>query len=515
MISHLRKRALLIALSLIFILGACFMGGCSGEKTDEGGSSEKMTLEDLKHARLGILTGSVQEKILRENFPEADFKNIDEIADLVLNLQQDRIDGFSINRSFYMVMERDIEGIDSIDIPNATTNMGIAFGRNERGEALKTQMDEFIEKINSDGTADAMYELWMGEEEPDVELDYGSGTGENGTIALAISADSKPYAYMLNGEYVGYDLDLVIRFCEEYGYGLQIENMTFASILPGIATGKYDIAACGIDITPERSEAVLFSEPHIIDQSVMVIRGDGGGETLLESIADGFDKTFIREGRWQLILRGTGITLLITAISAAAGTALGFGYYLLSRTGNKAVLVIGTVYKKLISGLPEVVLLMILFYVIFAGVNIDGIWVACIGFAIIVGAFVYGDLELAVSGIDKGQLEGALALGYTDKAAFYKIILPQAMRSFIPTYQGELVSLLKSTAIVGYIAVEDLTKISDIIRSNTYEAFFPLIASSAIYFLLTWIIALVIGRVDLKFDWKRRNKKKILKGVKL
>ena len=80
------------------------------------------------------------------------------------------------------------------------------------------------------------------------------------------------------------------------------------------------------------------------------------------------------------------------------------------------------------------------------------------------------------------------------------------MRQFMPAYQGEIVSLLKSTAIVGYIAVEDLTKMSDIIRSNTYEAFFPLITTAIIYFLLTWIIALLIGRINLQFNWKKRDK---------
>ena len=251
------------------------------------------------------------------------------------------------------------------------------------------------------------------------------------------------------------------------------------------------------------------------NEVVMVVWGEGGGESFFDSVKDGFEKTFIRENRWQLILHGIGVTLLITAVAAAAGTALGFGLYILSRSGKKIVLGICAVYTRIISGLPAVVLLMILFYVVFAKAAIDGIWVASIGFALITGAFVYKNLALSVSGIDKGQTEGALALGYTDKLAFFKIVLPQAMRSFMPAYQGEIVSLLKSTAIVGYIAVEDLTKISDIIRSNTYEAFFPLIATAIIYFILTWIIAIVIGKINMKFDWKRRNKDNILKGVKL
>ena len=87
------------------------------------------------------------------------------------------------------------------------------------------------------------------------------------------------------------------------------------------------------------------------------------------------------------------------------------------------------------------------------------------------------------------------------------------MKMFLPSYSGEIVSLIKATSIVGYIAVNDLTKMGDIIRGNTYEAFFPLIAVAVIYFAITWIIAGLLGIVRKKFDPKKRNNKNILKGV--
>ena len=74
--------------------------------------------------------------------------------------------------------------------------------------------------------------------------------------------------------------------------------------------------------------------------------------------------------------------------------------------------------------------------------------------------------------------------------------------------------VIKATAVVGYVAVNDLTKMGDIIRSNTYEAFFPLIATAVIYFLLTWILSLLLGRLKVHFEPKRRSKESILKGVK-
>lgn len=131
-----------------------------------------------------------------------------------------------------------------------------------------------------------------------------------------------------------------------------------------------------------------------------------------------------------------------------------------------------------------VVLLMILYYVIFRKVDIAGIWVAVIAFSLTFGSGVYGMLVSGVNALDKGQLEATYALGFTDRRAFFTIILPQAALHFMPAYKAEVVALIKATAIVGYIAVQDLRKMGDIVRSRTYEAFFPLIAVAVIYFTL-------------------------------
>ena len=84
----------------------------------------------------------------------------------------------------------------------------------------------------------------------------------------------------------------------------------------------------------------------------------------------------------------------------------------------------------------------------------------------------------------------------------------------LPAYKGEIVSLIKATAIVGYIAVQDLTKMGDIVRSRTYEAFFPLIAVTVIYFALEALLGFVISRIGLSLDPRRRKPEDILRGVK-
>ena len=149
---------------------------------------------------------------------------------------------------------------------------------------------------------------------------------------------------------------------------------------------------------------------------------------------------------------------------------------------------------------------MIMFYIVFARTSISGVWVAVIGFGMNFGAYVSEMIRTGILAVDKGQMEAALALGYTKPRAFMKIVLPQAARHFLPVFQGEFISLVKMTSVVGYIAIQDLTKAGDIIRSRTYEAFFPLIAIAIVYFVIAWLLTRVLVALQNRFDPKRRRK---------
>ena len=154
---------------------------------------------------------------------------------------------------------------------------------------------------------------------------------------------------------------------------------------------------------------------------------------------------------------------------------------------------------------------MILYYVIFGKSGIAAMWVAVIGFSLNFGAYVSEILRSGIDSIDGGQREAALALGYSENQAFFRFIFPQAAVRQLGVYRGEIISLLKNTSIVGYIAIQDLTKMSDIIRSRTYEAFFPLIVTAVIYFLLAWIIPLILKFILKQID--PRSRKRGVKGV--
>ena len=233
-----------------------------------------------------------------------------------------------------------------------------------------------------------------------------------------------------------------------------------------------------------------------------------------ESIAVSFEKTFLREDRWLLFLGGVLTTLLITVLAILFGTVLGFVVFMLCRNGNRVANAVTRFCLWLVQGMPMVVLLMVLYYIVFGSASISGVTVAVIGFTLTFGASVFGLLKMGVGTVDAGQYEAAYALGHSGRHTFYRIILPQAIPHVLPAYKGEIVSLIKATSIVGYITVQDLTKIGDIVRSRTYEAFFPLIAVTVIYFLLEGLLGILISRITLNIDPKKRSPEKILKGVK-
>ncbi|MDO4731803.1 MAG: ABC transporter substrate-binding protein/permease, partial [Clostridia bacterium] len=412
--------------------------------------------------------------------------------------------------------------IVAIGDPIATIENGLILQKDNYDQQLLDNLNEFISKSKQDGTLDSLSNHWFSDTEPTKHPDYNTLTGENGIIKVAVTNSMKPMAYRKGDLFTGYEVDFLTRFAKEYGYKLDFQGMDFDALIPAVVTGKCDLGAASVSITPERKQSVTFTDSHLTTESIAVVyQGIKQDEsnTFINSISESFEKTFIRENRWKLIIDGIIITILISLLAIIFGTLLGFGLYMLKRSSVKLIRIIAIniarVYSRIIAGTPVVVILMLLFYVVFSSFSeISGVFVAVICFSLTFGAFVYDHMTVSVNSVDKGQIEAAYALGYTKNKTFFKIIFPQSMSVFLPSYCAQAVELIKATSVVGYIAVNDLTKMGDIIRSNTYEAFFPLISTAVIYFLLTWALSSLLGLVKKHFEPKRRTIKKILKGVK-
>ena len=98
-------------------------------------------------------------------------------------------------------------------------------------------------------------------------------------------------------------------------------------------------------------------------------------------------------------------------------------------------------------------------------------------------------------------------MGFSKFRTFVYIVLPQAVQRILPVYKGEFISLVKMTSIVGYIAVQDLTKASDIIRSRTFDAFFPLVMVAILYFVIAWIMMQLLENLERATSPKYKRQK--------
>ena len=213
---------------------------------------------------------------------------------------------------------------------------------------------------------------------------------------------------------------------------------------------------------------------------------------LIGSITESFTNNLIAEDRYRMILDGLQVTLLITLCAALLGTLLGGLVCWMRMNRRRWLQQVAKVYIELMRGTPVLVLLMLMYYVVMAPLDATGIVVAIVTFAMNTAAYISEMLRTTIQGIDRGQTEAGLALGFTPRQTFFKIVLPQVVKAVMPVYQGEVISLLKGTSIVGYIAVADMTRASDLIRSRTFDAFFPLIVTAIIYFLMAWLIGLLL-----------------------
>lgn len=221
----------------------------------------------------------------------------------------------------------------------------------------------------------------------------------------------------------------------------------------------------------------------------------------MQELKSSFISNFIEDNRWRYITDGLKITLLVTVFAVLIGVVLGFLIAIVrtthDKTGKLKILnAICKVYLTVIRGTPVVVQLMIIYFIIFGSVDISKVLVAIIAFGINSGAYVAEIFRSGIMSIDSGQFEAGRSLGFNYAQTMMYIIMPQAFKNVLPTLCNEFISLLKETSVSGYIALQDLTKGGDIIRSRTYDAFMPLIAVALIYLAMVMIFTKLVSLLE-------------------
>ena len=510
---------LLICLSLGMLTGC---GAKSGE------TITSISQLDSTERRIGVAVGTADELLVAQRMPRAAVEYFNDTMAGYTSVAQGKLDAFVFDAyAMELAVQNGMKGVVILDETLGVSHeVAVGLSPKPRIPDLERKINAFLQELKADGTLDDMHNRWTHLQDyrmPDIDVPKTSDLH----LVVGTSGTEMPYTFYQGTELWGKDIELARRFAAWLGATLELKVYDYSAIIPAAQTGDIDCIMANLFITEERAEAIRFSEPVSQEIVGVMVRDaknavaasadDDQGENSVsfwDSIVLSFEKTFIREDRYKLFLRGIGTTVLITVLSVLFGTVLGFLAYLLFHGGHRIADAVTRFCVWLVQGMPVVVLLMILYYVIFGRLSVSGTVVAVIGFTLLFGAAVYQMLKAAVNAVDPVQAEAARALGYPDRKSFFKIILPQALPHFMPAYKGEITGLIKATAVVGYIAVQDLTKIGDIVRSRTFEAFFPLIAVAIIYFVLAAILTMLVRQIEIGVDPKRRKPEKILKGVK-
>ena len=491
----------------------------AGESGIESGVGPELTeYSELSGKTVSMLTGAPFEELVKSKAPDVrEFTFYNSTPDMIEALKTKKTDAFLMNNAVsQLVLNRNPDlALFPQNLQDGEFGIAFAKGNNRRDEWQAAYDSIPKAKIQK------AWDKWTGADDSIKNLPEQDWAGANGTVRVAACDTLEPMSYVGgDGELKGFDLEVILMVARELDVKVEFTGMEFSAILAAVQSGKADMGAGSIIITAERAEAVDFLEYYpaafvLVVRTVATSQAEAvQNDSIPGKIRDSFNKTFVREDRWKLFVGGIGTTLLITLLTLLFGTILGFAVFMLCRRENPVANRITHFCLWLVQGMPMVVLLMILYYIIFGSFAISGIVVAVIGFTLTFGSAVFGLLRMGVGVIDRGQYEAAYALGYSDYRTFFKVVLPQALPHVFPAYKGEVVGLIKATAIVGYIAVQDLTKMGDIVRSRTYEAFFPLIAVTVFYFVLEGVIGALISRININLNPKRRTPSDILKGVK-
>ena len=206
---------------------------------------------------------------------------------------------------------------------------------------------------------------------------------------------------------------------------------------------------------------------------------------------------------YDYFLRGTRTTVVVSLITVFLGSILGCLISLMRLSRIKPLNWFSRLYITVIRGTPVVVQLMIMYYIIFASSR-NSLMVAVLAFGINSGAYVAEIFRSGIMSVDQGQFEAGRSLGFNYVQTMRYIIVPQTIKNVLPSLMNEFIALLKETSVAGYVAVQDLTKAGDIIRSRTYSAFMPLIAVALIYLAIVSLLAAGVSRLERRLRTSER-----------
>ena len=508
------KKLLLWLFVLTFVLTG--IAGCGTKQKDdqEAASTETAgaisSVDDIVGKKIGVQLGTTGDIYVSDYENDGSGTTVERYnkgADAVQALKQGKIDCVVIDEQPALAFVEENPGLKILDEEFTLEEYAIVIAKGN--DDLLEKVNTALEELRSEGTLDRITKNYIGTDAekgnyPYEPQDVSRG---NGTLTMGTNAEFPPYEYYENNEIVGIDVDIMQAIADKLGMELKIEDMAFDSIIPAVTSGKADIGLAGMTVTEDRLKNVNFSDSYTEASQVIIYKsGNASSQNFVEKLKS----TFLDKDRWVYLVQGLGNTLLITVLAVVIGIVLGFVIAIIRSTNQltgrlKIPNFICRIYLTVVRGTPMVVQLLIIYFVVFSSVNISKILVAVIAFGLNSAAYVAEIVRSGIMSVDRGQFEAGSSLGFGYTRTMISIILPQAIRNILPALGNEAIVLLKETSVSGYIALNDLTKGGDTIRSQTYEAFLPLIAVALIYLLMVVGLSALVNRLERRLSNDKRK----------
>ena len=459
------------------------------------------TVDDLKGSKIGVqlgTTGDIYSSDYEGDKEGTTVERYNKMADAVQALKQNKIDCVIIDEQPALTVAKDNSDLKILEEEFVSEEYAICIAKGN--DELTDKINSALEELKADGTIKSIISNYIGEEKGKHPYKTPEGTKYSGkTLVAATNATFPPYEYYENEKVTGIDIDIITAIGDRLGMKVEIADMEFDAIINSVSSGKADVGIAGITVTKDRLKSINFSNSYAKSKQVIIVKAGKEGNKI--GIVEKFKKNFIKDNRWKYITKGLKNTLIIAIFSAILGIILGFLVAFVrvthDRTGKiKLLNRVCKLYLTVVRGTPMMIQLLIMYYVIFKSVNVDKVLVAVLAFAVNSGAYVAEILRSGIMSVDNGQFEAGRSLGLTYKVTMMSIILPQAVKNVLPALCNEFITLLKETSICGYIGLNDLTRGGDIIRSNTFDAFMPLILVAIIYLFFVQLLTMGVAAME-------------------
>ncbi len=527
-----RYNRLIAVMLAVFAIFCTFSVCVYAENTDTSGSAAESpaaasvpetegvkSADDLTGKKIGVQLGTTG-AILAEDVKDADVQKFNKGADAIMALNQKKIDCVIIDEQTAKAFVSANKNTLAI-LPDSFADEDYAAVISKDRSDLLKQVNTAIDEIKSSGTLNKIVSSYIPEKESDRgNYHYTQVVSQGEKLIMATNAQFPPYEYYEGGEITGIDVEIGRAIADKLGRVLVIEDMEFDSIIGAVKSGKADIGIAGFTVTEDRAKQISFSNSYANSKQVIIARIKASAVSAAESTVSSDEEevptfidrlytNFVKDDRWKYLTTGLWNTLQITFFAMVIGVFLGFLLAIIrvahDKNGRVPVLnVIAKLYITVIRGTPAMVQLLIIYYVIFASVDINKVLVAIIAFGLNSAAYVSEVVRSGIMSIDNGQFEAGKSLGLKFSTTMIHVILPQAFKNILPALGNEFISLLKETSISGYIGLMDLTRGGDIIRSVTYEAFIPLIAVALVYLFLVVLLSAGVSRLERRLKKNER-----------